>query len=357
MLRLIDAGVLAHPGAQTIYHAIAHAWTDETPDTVVFATPADPHVCIGLHQDVDREVDRVYCARHGIPIVRRELGGGAVYCDRDQLFVQWIMRPSRLPVRVEERFRLYGAAIVETHRALGIDAAVRPINDVHVDGRKVCGTGAARIGGAEVVVGNFLFDFDTATMANVLRLDSPVVRDTVRRGLERYMTTFVRELGVAPPVGVVKRHYRRACEAVLGDELVDGALSDPERDRMAALDVRLTSAAFVGEPGGLARDGVKIHQDVWVRERVRTVAGATARVAACVHAGRLEDVSVHVGATSLDRLARALDGAPLDAARIRAIVDEQFTHGVDGAGVEPDDWVAAVMGLTTNPETPSGATT
>ncbi len=350
MLRLIDAGVLAHPGAQTIYHAVAHAWTDETPDTIVFATPADPHVCIGLHQDIDREIDRAYCERHGIPIVRRELGGGAVYCDRDQLFVQWIMRPSRLPVRVDERFRLYGAAIVETHRALGIDAVVRPVNDVHVGGRKVCGTGAARIGGAEVVVGNFLFDFDTETMANVLRIESPLVRDKVRRGLERYMSTFARELGAAPSVDVVKEHCRAACARVLGEPLVDGALTDAERDAMAALDARLTSAAFVGEPGGLARDGVKIHQDVWVRERTSRLDDTTVRIAACVHAGRLEDVTVRVGDESFDRLARALDGAPVTEAGLRAIIGDELTRGVD-------QWVDAVMELTKAPETPSGVTT
>jgi len=51
--------------------------------------------------------------------------------------------------------------LVLTYRDLGIVATHRPVNDVHVRGKKIDGTGAALIGRAEVLVGSFMFDFDS----------------------------------------------------------------------------------------------------------------------------------------------------------------------------------------------------
>ena len=58
--------------------------------------------------------------------------------------------------------------VVRTYRELGVQADYRPINDIHVAGRKIGGTGAASIGEATVMAGSFMFDFDTATMAKCL---------------------------------------------------------------------------------------------------------------------------------------------------------------------------------------------
>ena len=99
-------------------------------------------------------MDVAYCRGHGLPVLRRELGGGAVYLDRNQLFVQWVMSPERLPLRLDKRFELFARPLVETLREIGIQAALRPVNDIQVGGRKISGTGAARIGCAEVLDGS-----------------------------------------------------------------------------------------------------------------------------------------------------------------------------------------------------------
>lgn len=84
-----------------------------------------------------------------------------------------------MPTHLEERFRLYARALVETYRSLGIEAEYRPVNDIHVQGRKIGGTGAARIDHAEIVVGSLMFDFDHDTMAKVLKVPSEKTRDKV----------------------------------------------------------------------------------------------------------------------------------------------------------------------------------
>lgn len=263
-IRTIDAGTLPPVRSQSIYHGLARARTDETPDTIVLATPGAPYVSIGFHQDVERELDVAYCERQALPIIRREVGGGAVYLDSDQLFVQWIMAPKSLPLRVEHRFELFARPIVDTYHELGVDASFRPVNDIHVGGRKIGGTGAGRVGDSEVLVGNFLFDFDTERMSRIVNAPSPEFRAAVREHLDRFMTTLAIELDEVPGQRIIAAMYRSHCEHVLEAELfLDQPTADELRE-IEAVDSRFLDASFVHRPGGLTRPGVKIHEDVWV---------------------------------------------------------------------------------------------
>ncbi|RMD95255.1 MAG: lipoate--protein ligase family protein, partial [Calditrichaeota bacterium] len=178
-IRFIDAGVVSYVRSQTIYHGLAYARHEKSPDTIILVSPETPYVCIGFHQELEKEVDVAFCHAHGIPILRREVGGGAVYLDRNQVFTQWVMSPDRLPWNLERRFEVYASPLVKTYRALGVEANFRPVNDIHVAGRKIGGTGAAAIGNAEVVVGSLMFDFDTELMAKVLKVPSEKFRDKV----------------------------------------------------------------------------------------------------------------------------------------------------------------------------------
>src|SRR3990170_4388319 len=227
-IRLVDLGTVAPLRSQTIFHAVGYALTGGAPDTILLVSPNAPYVSIGRHQDVDREVDRAVCAELGFPVIRREVGGGAVYLDGNQLFTQWIFHADRLPATVEKRFELYIDTLVRTYRALGIAADYRPINDIHVNGRKIGGTGAARMDRAEVVVGSLMFDFDTATMSRVLKVPSEKFRDKIFQTMSEYMTTLRRELGTPPPRSVVVDAYVAACSAALGGPIEPGALRSDE---------------------------------------------------------------------------------------------------------------------------------
>ena len=83
-------------------------------------------------------------------------------------------------------------------------------------GRKIGGTGAASIGEATVMVGSFMFDFDTATMARCLKVPSEKFRDKLKTTLDDYMTTMTRELSTLPSRDDVKARFLKHCEAVLG---------------------------------------------------------------------------------------------------------------------------------------------
>src|SRR5574342_1317308 len=141
-IRLLYMEGVSPVRSQTVYHAVGYAMKEDTPDTIILVSPNAPYVCIGYHQDIEKEVDLDYCARHHLPVYRREVGGGAVYLDNGQLFTQWIFHKEDLPASLEERFKLYIDPLVQTYQALGINANHRPINDVHVSGKKIGGTGS-----------------------------------------------------------------------------------------------------------------------------------------------------------------------------------------------------------------------
>src|SRR5207245_1637673 len=122
------------------------------------------------------------------------------------------------------------------------------------------------IGESEVLVGNFLFDFDCEVMSRVLQVPSEEFRDNVRRSLRQYMTTMKKELGTLPDREQVQSLYHRKCEEALAAELVHDGLGAAEWEAVEESERRLASADFIHGEGGLRRRGVKIHEDVWVRE-------------------------------------------------------------------------------------------
>ena len=257
-IRLLNLGTVTPLRSQTCYHAAAEALVEGAPDTIIMVSPASPYVCVGYHQDLDREVDLAYCQSRGWPVYRREVGGGAVYLDSGQVFIQWIFQPSSLPAAVEDRFRMYIEPIVRTYRALGIAAEFRPINDIQVKGKKIGGTGAAAIGRAEVLVGSLMFDFDKAAMARVLKVASEKMRDKIHQSLEQYMTTMGEELGLIPERDTVIGIYLSACAEVLGAEIVPGAWSEEEENLATVIDRRFVTPGLARTTQG---DGTAGSQD------------------------------------------------------------------------------------------------
>jgi lipoate-protein ligase A len=351
-IRLLDLGTVDPLRSQTIFHAVGYAMTDGSPDTILLVSPNAPYVSIGRHQDVDREVDRAVCAELGFPVIRREVGGGAVYLDGNQLFTQWIFAAEHLPATVEERFTLYCNTLVEAYRALGVEAAYRPVNDIHVNGRKIGGTGAARMDRAEVVVGSLMFDFDVLTMSRVLKVPSEKFRDKVFQTMSEYMTTLRRELGEPPPRSVVVDAYVAACAAALGRAIEPGTLRSDEIELAERLDERFASQEWLEEGGGLRRPGIKIHEGVRVAEGAHKAAGGLIRCMAVVRDDVLEDVAFSGDFTARpadvpERLAEALIGCPVMEDALRARVLGFYDRGrPETPGVTADDWVTAVLQTT-----------
>jgi len=360
-LRLLDLGFVSPLRSQTVYHAVAYAMTDKSPDTVIMVSPNAPYVCAGYHQEVEKEIDIDFCRARGLPLYRREVGGGAVYLDGDQLFVQWVFHRDRLPSDLEARFELYIRPLVATYRALGVPAVHRPVNDIQVAGRKIGGAGAASIGGAEVMVGSLMFDFDRQTMARVLKVSSEKMRDKIVESLEAYMTTLREQLGRPADREAVKTLYLRECAAALGTEIVPGDWTADEEAMAAELDLQFDSPDWLYAGSGLRRVGVKISEGVRVVEGAYKAPGGLIRATVRLADGRAEDVAFSgdfalLPAGALNRLAECLLGAePRREALVPRLLEVYQAAAIQSPGVTPHDFAEAVLAAAgSDPSLPAG---
>jgi lipoate-protein ligase A len=290
MIRRLDLGFVTPLRSQAIYHGLAEAMDAETPDTIAFCAPAEPYFCVGYHQRAGDVLDLALCRRQGWPVLRRRLGGGAVYLDRNQLFYQAIVHRSRAPFTVARVYAEYLAAPVLALRRLGLDAALRAPNEIEVAGRRIAGTGGGQIGEAMVVVGNVLFDFPERRMARVWCAPSRPFRRLAHDGLKRCLTTLAQQLGAPPPMDSLRESLAAAYAETLGQALVPGALTAREVAAIAAAERELASRAFVLAGAGRREAGLKIARGVYVYEG--RAASADVRVSLRVRHGVIDRVAI-----------------------------------------------------------------
>ena len=342
--------------SQTVYHAVAYAMKEDTPNTIIMVSPNAPYVCIGYHQDMQKEVDLDYCAANGLSVYRREVGGGAVYLDNGQLFTQWIFHKDDLPSSLEERFKLYIDPLVQTYQELGINANHRPINDVHVSGKKIGGTGAAQMGIAEVVVGSLMYTFDKKTMSKVLKVPSQKMRDKIFESLEAYMTTMTEQLGSTPDRAMVKDLYTKKVSEALGAEVYEGEWTAEEEAMAQEIDARFTSDEWLYQKGRLQQPGVKIHEDVHIVEAAFKAQGGLIRVIARLREGRIDDVSISGDFTllpsfALGALEQSLRGLSATPETLKSKIEEAYYRlSIQSPGVTPADFTIAIMNAVTPPQ-------
>lgn len=310
-MRLIEPGALSPLRSQTTYHAIARALAPgDEPILSLFWTDR-PYVCTGFHRPA-LEIDLEECRRRGLPVLRRQLGGGPVYLDPDQLLFQVTLPADRAPASVEAAYRALLGPAVAAFRRLGLDAVLAGPNDICVGGRKLSGTGMARIGDAVVCVGNVILDFDHDAMAAVLALE-PGMRRTFAAVQRRYLTTLRQELGRA----VTREEARDAIVASYAEAfgpLGPAVLSAEEQHARDELDLLFSSREWLFEEGIGWTDEVR---QAKIRGGARVYATSVERGGAELHAtfavvdGRLEDVAFTGTALTARlgaKLATAMDG-------------------------------------------------
>jgi lipoate-protein ligase A len=190
-LRVIDDGSVPAPRSQSLWHGIASAMRPEDRPVLSFCRPASPYVCIGLHRRLS-ELDLVACSEMGLPVLRRQIGGGPVYCDSDQLFFQVTMPARSAPASVERLYKELLEPAAQALRTLGLNARLECVNEIVVEDRKLSGTGAGRIGEAVTVVGNVIFRFPHELMARVLALPEGARAEFLRL-MRRYVSSLEAE--------------------------------------------------------------------------------------------------------------------------------------------------------------------
>jgi len=96
----------------------------------------DNAIIIGKHQNTLAEINEPYVRAHGIRVVRRLSGGGAVYHDLGNLNFTFITDAGDT---AKLDFRLFCLPIVRTLEGFGVHAEVNGRNDITIDGKKFSG--------------------------------------------------------------------------------------------------------------------------------------------------------------------------------------------------------------------------
>ena len=348
-MRVIDCGQVSAVLSQSIWHGVAACMNPEDDPALTLVNPRDPYVCIGFHQNAGLEVDERYCATRGIAVLRRRLGGGAVYIDDNQLIFHFVFPRRHAPKRVDRLYPMFIEPVVRTYRDLGIDAAYRPINDIHVDGRKIGGTAAAILDQATVLGGMFLFDFDAATMARCLKVPSEKFRDKLLTTLEDYVTSMRRLLPHVPSRETVKsiflRHVADCLNVVPQNSVTD------EREDVAIAE----EAAHMSDPAWTSRTGrkfvsrgVKVAADTYLTEGSSKAPGGLIRIRLLAREDRIVDIEISGDftchpASGIESLADRLRGASLSGSYlVDTIAGIIATLGLELPGVGPEHLAAAI---------------
>jgi len=344
-----DLGTVTWEQSQLYYHALAHLGRSG----LLLLQPASPYVCLGFHQDARKEVDLDYVRQTGLPLFRREVGGGAVYLDRGQLFYQFVFHKDdpALPASKDLFYRKYLAPAVETFRDFGLDATFKPVNDIMVGGRKISGNGAAEIGEGVVLVGNFMMGFNYDQMTRVLRVPDEKFRDKIHKSLRENLTTMGRELGEAPPMEAIAERLLANSEDLVGG-WTPAEIDEEIRAKAARLWEMYGTQEWTFFNDARQETGreVKIAEGVTVVQKAVKLPGGLVHLTADKRDGRI--YGVHLSGDffiypqhAVPELEAALEGAQLDMSGLAETIRDFFeTHAIEAPGIAPQALAEAIVG-------------
>jgi lipoate-protein ligase A len=339
-MRLYDIGHVPWIQSQLIYHAMPRLGLEG----INYIAPATPYV-------VEQDIDLDFCRAQDIPVFRREVGGGGVYLDGDQIFYQIILHKDN-PLAAGDKAQLYRRflqPVADAYTALGIPAQYRPVNDViTTDGRKISGTGAAEMGDYVVLVGNFIVDFDYTTMVKVLRVPDEKFRDKVFKSMQENLSTIQREIGEAPAWEVLTATLTQHFEQVMGP-LEPGQMPAEVYAEIERMTPRFMDDEWLYKRGKRVRGReVKIASGVNVVHKVLKAPGGLVRGISEIRDDRIVSTSISgdfffYPAEKLATLEEALAGVRLDEVE-PTITDFYQAESIESPGVTPADFAKAIAG-------------
>lgn len=116
----------------------------------------EPSIIIGKNQNTVEEINAAYVKEHGIHVVRRLSGGGAVYHDLGNLNFSFITNDDGQSFH---NFRKFTEPVVQALHSLGVDAQLTGRNDIQVGERKISGN-------AQFVTKGRMFSHGTLMLAS-----------------------------------------------------------------------------------------------------------------------------------------------------------------------------------------------
>ena len=232
--RLVHAG----PQSPALHMALDEVLTDEVaagrrPPTLRVWEWASPAVVIGRFQSLRNEVDAEGAARHGIEVVRRVTGGGAMFIEPGNTITYSLSAPDSLVAGMsfEQSYAFMDAWVLEALRTLGIEAWYQPLNDITSSAGKIAGAAQMRRGKAVLHHVTMAYDIDAAKMLEVLRIGREKLSDKAIQSANKRVDPLRSQTGL-PRAEVIARMIQTFRDV---HGLVDDAVRPDELARAEAL--------------------------------------------------------------------------------------------------------------------------
>lgn len=228
---------LLRHGARSAYENMAidesilkHVVAGKSPCTLRFYRWQPSAVSIGYFQGIEEEVDLKACEAHGVDVIRRLTGGGAVYHDYEGEITYSVTMPDDypgLPRSILDSYDLLCKGLVLGLQSLGMPAEFKPINDIIVGARKISGNAQTRRFHGMLQHGTILCTVDAPLMFTLLKVPNEKIRDKLIAGVEERVTSIKREMGAVDRDQVTQALIEGFTTA-LNIDLAPGELSEDE---------------------------------------------------------------------------------------------------------------------------------
>ncbi len=139
-----------------------------------------PLVVIGSFQSYRNEIDDEGLERHGINVVRRITGGGAMFMEPGNCVTYSLVVPGALVegLSFERSYEFLDQWVMGALAELGVNARYVPLNDIASDKGKIAGAAQRRLAGGVVLHHvTMAYDIDADKMLQVLRIGREKLSD------------------------------------------------------------------------------------------------------------------------------------------------------------------------------------
>ena len=290
-------------------------------------------VVVGRNHNAEGEIDRAFVEAHGISVVRRITGGGAVYHDLGNLNYSFLTDAADGERQTMERFVL---PVVSALRKLGLEAEASGRNDILVSGKKVSGTAQRLCHDRILHHGTLLFDTDLDLAAGALRADPEKFRSkgiaSVRSRIGNIRPFLGEEMDLPAFWAYLKKE-------LAGDGAVEGQLCPAEREQIEELKrSRYDTWAWTF--------GASPRYDVFGRRRWN---GGSLEFRGAVARGLLTEAAFcgdFLSRCPLDELTEALRGCPFRRADVAAVLAQYPLKDCFG-GITEDEILETIFHSST----------
>jgi lipoate-protein ligase A len=201
---------------------------------------ASAAVVMGRFQSLRNEVDAEGARRHGIEVVRRISGGGAMFIEPGNTITYSIVAPISMVegMSFEQAYALMDAWVIAALAELGIQAWYQPLNDITSPAGKIAGAAQARRGKAVLHHVTMAYDIDAAKMLEVLRIGREKLSDKGTTSAQKRVDPLRSQTGLAREAVIARLvdSFRQRHGGLDGGSLGPGELARAEalaRDKFA----------------------------------------------------------------------------------------------------------------------------